>query len=42
MHYIFDIDDTLLFSEIVKKRIYFDHVNMLKKAGKISQDISDI
>lgn len=40
MHYIFDLDDTLLFSEIIKKRIYFDHVKILAKEGKISDKIA--
>lgn len=39
-HYIFDLDDTLLFSEIIKKRTYFDHVKILAKEGKISYDVA--
>ena len=39
MNYIFDIDDTLLFSEIVKKRTYFDYLEIFQKEKKISEPV---
>ena len=36
MNYIFDLDDTLLFSEKIKKETYFGYLLSLYKSGKLS------